>query len=280
MLMRFYPFLFAKINWEWEWYMVLERSLVRDVSLMVHFSRLYAHETQKYFLVAYRWQKGEWFWDWIMDIMGGVSADQLPKFTVMLSQVVFSARSDKWEWELEMDGEFTVSSTLPFGSVATRWCRLVLIKVNVLLWHVLLDILPTRNNLDAKNIDFPSIICVACMSASEEVNHVFVSSDVANQIWIKVIKWLDLPFPLSSNILELLHWADSIRVNVEKRKVSEVIVLTTIWFIWRYRNNVIFNSLPMFRSALFENVVTIFFNGVLVDIVEIILISHCGFKIQ
>lgn len=77
----------------------------------------------------------------------------------MLSQVVLSARSDRWEWELETNGEFTVGSTrcyidkciLPSGSIAAKWCRLVPIKVKVHLWHVLMDKLPTMNNLDDKH---------------------------------------------------------------------------------------------------------------------------------
>nr|KAJ0197236.1 hypothetical protein LSAT_V11C700356500 [Lactuca sativa] len=62
--------------------------------------------------------------------------------------------SDRWEWELEIDGEFTVSSTR----------------------------LPTKNNLDAKNIDLPSMMCALCISDIEDVNDVFVFCDVENQI--------------------------------------------------------------------------------------------------
>lgn len=57
----------------------------------------------------------------------------------------------------------------------------------------------------------------------------FVNCEVTNQIWVKVIKWLDLPFTFFGNILELMRRVDSITLRPVKRKVLEVIVVTTIW---------------------------------------------------
>lgn len=60
------------------------------------------------------------------------------------------------------------------GGGVTRWCRLVPLKVNILLWQVLLDIIPTLVNLVARNVDIPLILCPSCGLHVEDSHHVFV----------------------------------------------------------------------------------------------------------
>lgn len=62
----------------------------------------------------------------------------------------------------------------------------------------------------------------------------FVKYDIANQIWDKVLKWLDLRFPLFNDVLELFLWIDSLRLKNEKMKVVEVICITAIWVLQQY----------------------------------------------
>lgn len=62
----------------------------------------------------------------------------------------------------------------------------------------------------------------------------FVKYDIANQIWDKVLKWLDLRFPLFNDVLELFLWIDSLRLKNEKMKVVEVICITAIWVLQKY----------------------------------------------
>lgn len=127
------------------------------------------------------------------------------------------------------------------------------IKVNVLLWRVVYNKLPTRQNLVDRNVDIPSFLCQSCSLEVEDCKHVFVDCEVASQVWIKVVKWLDLPFPLIINVTELLYWVDTVSLPDLKKKVLEVIVLTTIWMILQYRNNV-FRSPAMKRSGIFESI--------------------------
>lgn len=106
------------------------------------------------------------------------------------------------------------------------------IKVNVLLWRVVYNKLPTRQNLVDRNVDIPSFLCQSCSLEVEDCKHVFVDCEVASQVWIKVVKWLDLPFPLIINVTELLYWVNTVSLPALKKKVLEVIVLSRIWMIW------------------------------------------------
>ncbi|GJZ87242.1 hypothetical protein Tco_0658852 [Tanacetum coccineum] len=65
---------------------------------------------------------------------------------------------DRWVWSLEATCEFSVKSVrqligdsiLPKEEVATRWVKVMLIKINVFSWRVRLDKLHTRLNLSLR----------------------------------------------------------------------------------------------------------------------------------
>lgn len=45
---------------------------------------------------------------------------------------------------------------------------------------------------------------------------VFMECEIANQIWCKVFKWLDLSFPLFNDVLELFIRIDFLRIKKKK----------------------------------------------------------------
>ncbi|GJW56173.1 RNA-directed DNA polymerase, eukaryota [Tanacetum coccineum] len=93
----------------------------------------------------------------------------------MLLNVNFIDTDDKWKWEFELDGLFSVhsarkiidSSLLTTGHIVTRWCRNVPIKVNIMMWRLMWDRFPTRMNLADKDIDIPSVLCPICHNEFE-----------------------------------------------------------------------------------------------------------------
>lgn len=134
--------------------------------------------------------------------------------------------SDRWEWELGPDDTYVVNSMrynidnilLNDGGGVTRWCRLVHLKVNILLWRVLLNMILTLVNLVARNVDIPSILCPSCDLHVEDSHHVFVYCEVVKNVWRRVFKWLDLPFPLFNNVDELCSWVDSNTCCSQRRR--------------------------------------------------------------
>ncbi|GJW81942.1 RNA-directed DNA polymerase, eukaryota [Tanacetum coccineum] len=83
---------------------------------------------------------------------------------------------NRWVCSLEATCEFFVKSVhhviddliLPKEEVATRWVKVMPIKINVFAWEVHLDKLPTRLNLSLKGIDISTIVCPLC--------HAFIES--------------------------------------------------------------------------------------------------------
>ncbi|GJU66241.1 aspartate--tRNA ligase, chloroplastic/mitochondrial [Tanacetum coccineum] len=75
---------------------------------------------------------------------------------------------------------------------ATRWNKLVPIKVNIASWRIENRRIPTRVNLDSRGIDLHSTRCPICDDDLETEDHVLVKCDVALNIWREVFKWWGL----------------------------------------------------------------------------------------
>ncbi|GJS98286.1 RNA-directed DNA polymerase, eukaryota [Tanacetum coccineum] len=131
---------------------------------------------------------------------GGVEEDQVSLLSQRINDVVLSDSNDRWTWNLEGSGLFSVKSArrvideslLPSAGVPTRWIKITPTKVNILAWRVCLNKIPTRFNLLIKGIDIPTILCPFCNAAAESTSHIFFSCLLARQIRSKVLRWWEL----------------------------------------------------------------------------------------
>ncbi|GKA16393.1 RNA-directed DNA polymerase, eukaryota [Tanacetum coccineum] len=89
---------------------------------------------------------------------GGAESDQQNQLLSLLSSCTLSLKKDRWVWAGDGTGVFTVASArsiidtrfLVIDSTPTRWSKDVPIKINVFIWKLLFDKLPTRDNLEKK----------------------------------------------------------------------------------------------------------------------------------
>ena len=53
---------------------------------------------------------------------------------------------------------------------------------------------------------------------------------------------------------ELFAWIDRYRINANRRKVIEAVVCTTLWMVWRYRNDVVHDAGKMKNDMLVDSI--------------------------
>ncbi|KAL4575096.1 hypothetical protein LXL04_021937 [Taraxacum kok-saghyz] len=107
---------------------------------------------------------------------------------------------DAWRWELTADGAFSVKSTrchtdsscLPALHVQVRWIKFLPRKVNVFLWRLLLNRLPTRWDLGGRGVLVDDIMCPVCAAVPEQVHHLFFGCTLAMELWDKLRRWCQL----------------------------------------------------------------------------------------
>ncbi|KAL4576481.1 hypothetical protein LXL04_012575 [Taraxacum kok-saghyz] len=191
---------------------------------------------------------------------GGVSAAQMEELVFKLVNEKCIDGQDYWQWGINSDGQYTVSSTrqwiddkvLPTVGRATRWCSWVLKKVKIFVWRVLWNRLPTRDLLISRGINVDSDLCPLCNIENESVNHVLGSYEVASSIWRLVLRWLQIHATMSLGPENVFQWLDEVKVHKDKKKVIEVIVCTTLWAIWRLRNDSVHEVRVLRKNLLFD----------------------------
>ncbi|GJS63621.1 hypothetical protein Tco_0678185, partial [Tanacetum coccineum] len=84
------------------------------------------------------------------EVRGGGETQQLTQLQSLVETVILSNADDRWIWDLNGEGTFCVKDArnlidevfLPKAPAATRWLKLVPIKVNIFVWKLQCDRLP------------------------------------------------------------------------------------------------------------------------------------------
>ncbi|GJV63751.1 RNA-directed DNA polymerase, eukaryota, reverse transcriptase zinc-binding domain protein [Tanacetum coccineum] len=194
---------------------------------------------------------------------GGVESVQFDGLKAAIGNITLSEHRDSWYWSLGGTNGFSVASIrslvdshiLNAGNEATHWNRSLPIKVNVFLWRLMLNRLPSRVNLDKRNIEVSSLLCPSCLDDLETVNHTFFNCEMAKDLWSLLAKWWDVDIPVCGNILEWYDWLPNVHISPKARLGLEGVGGTLLWCIWNYRNSLIFSSSLPKKANIWDSIV-------------------------
>ncbi|GJS94120.1 RNA-directed DNA polymerase, eukaryota, reverse transcriptase zinc-binding domain protein [Tanacetum coccineum] len=158
-----------------------------DLALKHKFPRLYALDNYKQITVVEKVNHVFMVDTFCRPPRGGAEEEQLGFLLSRMNGLILINTPNRWVWSLEATGEFSVKSVrqliddsiLLKEEVATRWVKVMPIKINVFAWRVRLDKLPTRLNLFLKGIDISTIVCPLCHASVESGSHIFFSYPMA-----------------------------------------------------------------------------------------------------
>jgi len=175
---------------------------------------------------------------------GGVESQQWSDMMQILDLLVVHNGEDRWFWSPEVMGDFTVSETrayiykltLPFGHALIRWSKLVPIKVNILVWKIAIDRIPTRENLDKKGMDVPNVLCGVCDLNFESTNHIFFRCELAKEVWLQLGRWSNLDPVVLDSYVDWKVWFEGLRLKMIHEDFLQVVLYTTWWHLWNFIN--------------------------------------------
>ncbi|XP_071712405.1 uncharacterized protein [Rutidosis leptorrhynchoides] len=104
---------------------------------------------------------------------------------------------DRWTWSLEVDGSFSVESArvhvddicLPSTTTPTRWFPSIPTKINIFLWPLYRDCLPSRIILTFRGNEIDTIIYPVCLVWVDARDHSFFQCHIASSIWHHISLW-------------------------------------------------------------------------------------------
>nr|GEZ27579.1 RNA-directed DNA polymerase, eukaryota, reverse transcriptase zinc-binding domain protein [Tanacetum cinerariifolium] len=195
---------------------------------------------------------------------GGCEQDQFKKVKELIKDVILAPMSDRWTWELENTGDFSVASVrkfidakmLPIMENKTRWINYVPIKVNIHAWKVMTDSLPTRFNISRRGICIDSILCAKCDTRVKTASHLFFSCCMARKVWskVRVMRGMDFISPRLADIIAFI-------TPISKGKtvvgiLSRIMVATTSYYIWQERNRRLFKKNTSSRDQIVQSILS------------------------
>jgi hypothetical protein len=187
--------------------------------------------------------------------------------SVLLLDIVLQDNVDDiWRWLLDpihgysvrMAYRFLITSveTADRPQVPDIWHSHIPSKVSVFVWRLLRNRLPTKDNLLRRRVlSHNEVACVAGCGNRETAKHLFLDCDFFGSLWSHIWGWLGISSvsadDLNQHFFQFCHLAGLPRST---HMFFKIIWFTTVWVIWKERNDRVFNNQASVSSILMEKV--------------------------
>ncbi|CAN1725453.1 hypothetical protein LINPERHAP1_LOCUS91 [Linum perenne] len=155
-------------------------------------------------------------------------------------------------WPLDPTGCFSVSSLrrslakeklsgVPLFPHETIWCSTVPSKFICFSWRVYFKKIATIDNLQRKGLQLVNR-CALCLSHLESVDYIFLHCDFTSMVWNQLSSALSIFGPKPVDMADLvIAWKGMNCVSI-LAPTMKVFLHAFFWFIWKERNDRIFND--------------------------------------
>lgn len=96
----------------------------------------------------------------------------------------------------------------------------------------------------------------------ETKEHIFVRCKIALDIWIDILKWWNITNVHLNNLYDVIHLADYAPIASKHSRFFDVVVQTTIWALWKFRNDSTFSMKRPRKDLIFSDVKLLSFTWV------------------
>lgn len=202
-------------------------------------------------------------WDWRRPIRDGCEDEELDQLKETLKDCELTDKPDGWRWNLVSNGIFSVGSMrraiensyLGMGEKETIWITLTPPKVNIFMWRVMLDRVPTRDNLNKMKLDLNSLLCPVCGFTTETINHVLFDCPAAIEVWKFIERWWSISFPAVKSLESMLNGVNSTYKDKQVKEAVEAIIFISCYCMWCFRNRCVFDNPPPRKDSLLDQIV-------------------------
>ena len=124
------------------------------------------------------------------------------------------------------------------------WLKQIPSKVSLLVWRLLRNRLPTKDNLFRQGvINGDALTCAAGCDVSETDLHLFLNCDVSSGLWADVRRWLGISSVTPGDIRHHFHqFAKMAGLPRSSHLFLSIIWFAVVWVLWKERNKCIFEN--------------------------------------
>ncbi|GKA37270.1 RNA-directed DNA polymerase, eukaryota [Tanacetum coccineum] len=195
---------------------------------------------------------------------------ELQELCSLISKLCLSNDQYIWKCTISDDRRFTVKSMRTYINILLhplepqpfKWNKILPIKINISSWRIFHKRLPTRCNLDRRGIDLNSTRCPACGEDIETEEHLFNSCRIAKHTWSKVLIWWKINNVSISSLSDAINLAERVSIPGNLKAYFDVVVQTTLWFLWRFRNEMCFSLKQPSKDLILNEIKLSSFNWI------------------
>ncbi|XP_020220498.1 uncharacterized protein LOC109803368 [Cajanus cajan] len=219
------------------------------------FSRLYEISLNKNDSVEGMYEGGsKWRWSWRRPLFAWEEEKLVELANRLASVVLTEAHPDEWRWLAERSGKYSVASAYKILAKSnhvqvdtfydTIWAKGIPPKVQVLVWQLEADRLPTRDNLLLRGVNLEGQNgCVFCEEGSESSKHLFLLCPKAYAVWVRLYAWWGVSGVLINELRSFCHqYMGLVSGSKGIKRVWSFVWFAGIWQLWKARNENIFKD--------------------------------------
>ena len=215
---------------------------------------------------AYKETGWEWNFKWRRPLFDN-EIDQAVAFIQEVEGIrIQNDIDDQWVWEADLSGRYSVKSAYsvlrqdvleeaPAEEFKELWKLKVPSKVAMFAWRLLIDRLPTKDNLRRKQVELNDYLCPFCSSVEESASHLFFHCSKVLPLWWESLSWVNMVvvFPQHPRQHFIQHMHQSYEGLMATRWKWWWLSLT--WSIWKHRNSIIFSSSTFNANKMMDDAV-------------------------
>lgn len=195
--------------------------------------------------------------------LGGARSQEELNLQIYLTTVPLPTETnheDKYVWETNGTSSLTFSSALTWEVLRPRsqkkdwadkiWFKGAVPKFSFTMWIATLDRLPTRMRLASWGLQMPTSCCL-CSASAETRDHLLLSCPFSFEIWRLIYQRLSPATQQHLTWAELLSWLRGSPKDPQTT-LRRLAAQTTIFHLWRQRNNVLHNQISISTDGVFR----------------------------
>lgn len=226
------------------------------------FPGLYFLEKNKKCAISDRILPSGMFWEWKRRISSGQLLHELTELNICIGDFRPSANPDFWSSKFAPGGSFSVAAVREVidrpesqdSSPNILWVNDVPKKVVCFVWRAKLGRIPSAEGLIKRGVHLQSSICRRCADDIESVEHIFMYCRFSREVFEATWSWCNLGQFRFNSISEVLDFMAAWGRCPKKRRILVSICYGAMWFIWKARNAMVFESRSIPANTVFREI--------------------------
>jgi len=212
------------------------------------------------------WEEDRWRWrlSWRRDKFEWEGNMENELISSLSLGRLYQDAQDYLFWKEDSKGMFSVKSAYSLlaqhqthevmdNVFGLLWQSKATPKTLVTAWRILLDRLPTNDNLIRRGIQVNSPLCALCGLSDESSQHVFLECAQGQRVWSRCYRWIGILGANNKDIRSHFVNFSLVHLSSTQNQVWRGLWAAIVRSIWEPRNQVVFRGGIPDADEVFQN---------------------------